>query len=102
MNDIIARRTLEFLENDASHPESILLEIGRPEPAHDGRDWGAPYRLTGAHCDGKVRYGYGSDSLEALICVLHLVTTHVEVISNGGGKLFLDGSEDLGLLPATT
>ena len=97
--DVIAQRELKFLESEASHPQRVLIEIGRPEPAHDGRDWGVAYRLTGPHCDGQVRYGYGSDSLDALTCALRILPAHVEMITRGSGKLLLGESEDLGLLP---
>jgi hypothetical protein len=100
MNDIIASRELQFVEIEAAAPQIVLIEIGRPEPAHDGRDWGAPYRLTGPHCDAKVRYGYGTDSLDALMCVLRLLRIHVDVLVSGGGKLTLHGSDDIGVLAA--
>jgi hypothetical protein len=64
---VIATRELTLDGN-----QKVEVLIGKPEPRPDGIDWYCPYQTIGRE-SGKVFYGIGVDTVQALILALSMV-----------------------------
>jgi hypothetical protein len=96
IGDVIATRVL-LLAGDDSGRET-LVQIGKPCPFPDGKDYYCPYQITGL-VDGKVRYAAGIDAVQALQLVMGIIGAHLYSRNQScGGRLRWEGDEggDLG------
>lgn len=64
---VIAARELTLDGN-----QKVEVLIGKPEPRPDGIDWYCPYQTIGRGL-GKVHYGIGVDTVQALVHALSMV-----------------------------
>jgi len=94
--EIIATRVLR-LGGETSGQE-ILVQIGKPCPFPDGKDYYCPYRITGLG-ESKVRYAAGIDAVQALQLVMEIIGADLCSRNRScGGRLRWEGDEggDLG------
>jgi uncharacterized protein DUF6968 len=118
--EIIAERTLEFLESGTTQPHKIRIVLGKPvqvvlgdpaqavmgepvplapgEPAPEGSCWSAPYGIHGPGEAALEKSSFGEDSLQALMMAIYILPTLLETMFTRRGILTCDGGPwDAGL-----
>jgi hypothetical protein len=119
--DVIAERTLEFLESGTTHPTVVRIVIGKPvrlvfedldpsapkaprplapgeEEPEDRCCWGAPLAIHSSVGAVTERHIFGEDSLQALMLALRIIPSFIQASFLSRGTLTCDGSPwDLGL-----
>jgi hypothetical protein len=93
LGQIIASRTLSFADGG-----EITIRVGQPfMPPNYGGNFCCPYQIDGIG-DGKIRYGSGVDSLQALYIALINISTDLYPSEEAkAGKITWQGERDLGL-----
>ena len=84
LGDIVARRTLYFLSEDGVRHD-VVVELGRPQPFPDPKDYFCPYRIVGLGPERLGRAG-GVDAFQALQLALRSIAVELEVRDPGGSQ----------------
>jgi hypothetical protein len=119
--EVIAERTLEFLESGTTQPHTIRVALGKPvrvvvgepdqpvpsEPRplapgetepEDRCCWGAPFAIYGPVGAVSERCMLGEDSMQALMLAIRIIPSFLEANFLSRGTLTCDGAPwDLGL-----
>ncbi|MFS8070805.1 MAG: DUF6968 family protein [Byssovorax sp.] len=119
--EVIAERTLEFMESGTTHPHTIRIMLGKPirvvfddsdplvpseprplapgEPEPEDRCcWGAPFAISGPVGAVSERCMLGEDSMQALMLAIRIIPSFLEANFLSRGTLTCDGAPwDLGL-----
>ena len=119
--EVIAERTLQFVESGTTQAHTIRIAIGKPirvvfedrdppvpteprplapgEPEPEGDcAWGAPFAIHGAVGAVSERCIYGEDSMQALMLAIRIIPSFLEANFLSRGTLTCDGASwDLGL-----
>lgn len=122
--DVIAERTLDFLDSSASKVRRIRVVLGRPaqvvlgnteqgktappvpvgpgEPVPEDACWGAPYGIYDPESAPREQWAFGEDSMQALMLAIHILPTLLEALFLRSGTLTCDGgpwNEGFGATP---
>lgn len=122
--DVIAERTLEFLDSSTSQVRKIRVALGRPvqvvlgdiqpgktappvpsrpgEPVPEDACWGAPYGIYDSALAPREQWAFGEDSMQALMLAIHILPTLLEALYLRSGTLTCDGgpwNEGFGATP---
>ena len=111
--DVIAERTLEFLDPSASEARKIRVALGRPvrvvlgdteqgksappvpvgpgEPVPGAACWGAPYGIYDPTSPPREQWACGEDSMQALMLAIQILPTLLEALFLRRGTLTCDG-----------
>jgi hypothetical protein len=118
--DVIAERTLEFMESGTTQPQKIRVALGKPvqvslgdpeqavmgepvqlvpgDPVAEGSCWSAPYGIYGPGEAVWEKCSFGEDSLQALMMAIHILPSMLEAMFLRRGALTCDGGPwDVGL-----
>ncbi len=117
--DVIAERTLNFLETGSDQPHRIRVVLGKPvqiafidaqgaetgahaelisgEPIPEGACWSAPYGIYGPEGESLKQSAFGQDSMQALVLALRILPVLLDTMDGRRGALTGDGGAwDLG------
>ena len=95
IGDVIAKRELEFREEDGSK-HAVVVCLGKPVRDGDG-PWRCPYLIEGVSFR-RLFWAAGEDSMQALVLAQKIVAVELEVLAKDKGGLFTwYGDNDLGL-----
>jgi hypothetical protein len=123
--EVIAERTLDFLDSSMSQVRKIRVALGRPvrvvlgdtqqgqsapplpigpgEPVPEGACWGAPYGIYDPASPPREQWAFGEDSMQALMLAIHILPTLLEALFLRRGTLTCDGgpwNEGFGAIPS--
>ncbi len=73
LNEVVATRTLEVLDEHGQPVETVKVSLGRPEQEPNVSYWACPYQLDGLGHDSVYRGASGEDALQAMAGVLTVV-----------------------------
>jgi hypothetical protein len=111
--EVIAERTLDFLDSSTSRVRKIRVALGRPvqvmlgdtqqgksappvplapgEPVPENACWGAPYGIYDPASAPREQWAFGEDSMQALMLAIHVLPTLLEALFLRRGTLTCDG-----------
>lgn len=122
--DVIAERTLDFLDSSTSQIRKIRVGLGRPvqvvlgdaqqsktpltvplgpgERVPEDACWGAPYGIYDPASLPREQWAFGEDSMQALMLAIHILPALLEALFLRSGTLTCDGgpwNEGFGATP---
>jgi hypothetical protein len=96
LEDVIAERTLQVLDDHGSLPRTATVRIERPRQCESG-EWQCRVQIVGLFDDRVWGGALGLDAVQALQLVMLTIGSMLETSKEGrAGRLRFEGESDLG------